>query len=95
METDLNNSESKPKIEDKRLREVRPMTLNYIFYPPGTIAQSCLNIPALENITFELKPQYAHMLPKFTGVLLTSFYESLKRFVPRCVTLMSTLIRRI
>jgi len=43
-------------------------TLTDIFYPPKTTTPSCFNVPALENVNLELKPQYAHMLPKFTGI---------------------------
>jgi len=45
--TDLNNSESKPKIDDKKMGEARPITLNDIFYPPRTTAPSCFNMLAL------------------------------------------------
>ena len=45
--------------------EVR--THNDIFYLPRTTTSSCFNILALENVTLELKPQYTHTLPKFTG----------------------------
>jgi len=40
-------------------------TLRDIFYPPKTMEPSHFNAPSLNNITFELKPQYAHILPKF------------------------------
>ena len=43
-------------------------TLNDIFYPYRTTTPSCFNIPDLENVTLELKPQYAHRLPKFTNI---------------------------
>jgi len=56
VETDLNSSESEPEIEYKKMGEARPITLNDIFYPPRTTAQSCFNISALENVTLELKP---------------------------------------
>ena len=47
VETDLNNSVSEPEIEDKKMGEARPITLNDMFYPPRTTAPSCLNIQAL------------------------------------------------
>jgi len=59
VETNLNNSESEPEIEDKKVSEARPITLNDIFYLSRTTARACFNISALENVTLELKPQYA------------------------------------
>ena len=32
VETNLNNIDSEPEIEDKKMGEVRPLTLNDIFY---------------------------------------------------------------
>ena len=66
IKTHLDNSESEPKIEDNKIGEGR--TLNGIFYQSRTTALSCFNIPALENVALELKPQYTHMLPNFTDV---------------------------
>ena len=66
IETHLNNSEFEPEVEDTKMGEAR--TLNDTFCPPRTTTPSCFNISALENVTFELWPQYAHMLPEFTGI---------------------------
>jgi len=62
IKSHLTNSESKPKIEDNKMGEVK--ILNDIFYPPRTTTPSRFNIPALENVILELKLQYAHMLSK-------------------------------
>ena len=80
IETHLNNNEFEHEIEDNQMSEVR--TLNDIFCLPMTTTPSCVNILALENVILKLKPQYAHMLPKFAGIEDAYLYESLKRFVP-------------
>jgi len=61
-----NNPKSEPEIEDNKMGEV--ITLHDFFYPPRTTTPSCFNISVLKNIILELKLQYTHMLPKFTGV---------------------------
>jgi len=66
IEIHENNSEFELEIEDNEMGESR--TLNDVFYPPRTTTPLCFNIPALENVILELKPQYAHMTPKFTGI---------------------------
>jgi len=43
-------------------------TLNDIFYPSRITTPCSFNIPALENITLKLKPQYTYILHKFTTI---------------------------
>ena len=66
IEIHPNNNDFEPDIKYNKMSEDR--ILNDIFYPPKTTTPLCFNIPALENVTLKLKPQYAHMLHKFTGV---------------------------
>ena len=63
--------EPEPEPELKReLEEIaQERSLSDIFYTPKTILSSCFTIPDLRpNVTFELKPYYTQMLPKFTGL---------------------------
>ena len=57
-----------PKLRIKRWGDVSLGTFNDIFYPPRTTEPSCFNIPALENLTLDLKPQFTGMLPKFITI---------------------------
>jgi len=65
-QTNLNNNELEPEFEKKKMVEGRPKILNNIFYPPWTTKPSCFKILAPDDVTFERKPQYIYMLPKFT-----------------------------
>ena len=62
--------EPKPELQFKpKLKMAQERPLNDIFYPPRTTLPSCFNLPDLEpNVTFELRPHYTQMLPKFTGL---------------------------
>jgi len=52
-------------------------------YPPMTTEPLCFNILDPENVTLELKPQYANMLPKFTDIEdAYLFSREFKEFVP-------------
>ena len=43
--------------------------MNDIFHPPRTTLPSCFNLSDLgPNVSFELRPHYTHVLPKFTGL---------------------------
>jgi len=71
LETNIDNSsESKPESQKKKMGEAwpQPRVLKDMYYPSRTIEPSCFNAPALESDTFELKPQYTHILPKFTSI---------------------------
>ena len=58
-------------------------SLSDIFYPPRTALPSCFTIPDLgPNVTFELKPHYTQMLPKFAG--LEDAYLFLREFEEVC-----------
>ena len=58
-------------------------TLSDIFYPPRTALLSCFVMPVLiPNVTFELKPHYTQMLPKFSG--LEDAYLFLREFEEVC-----------
>ena len=71
--------EPEPKLED--MAQERP--LSDIFYPPRTALPSCFIIPDLgPNVTFELRPHYTQMLPKFTG--LEDAYLFLREFEEVC-----------
>ena len=58
-------------------------SLSDIFYPPRISLPSCFTIPDLErNVTFELRPHYTQMFPKFTG--LEDAYLFLREFKEVC-----------
>jgi len=57
--------------------------LNDILYPPWTTLPSYFVMPNLApNVTFELKPHFTQMLPKFTG--LEDAYLFLREFEEVC-----------
>jgi len=59
--------ESEPKLELGNMAQER--TLTDIFHPSRTALPLCFVMPNLApNVTFELKPHYTQMLPKFTGL---------------------------
>jgi len=62
--------------------EARAITINGFFYPVRTTALSCFNTHALENVTLELKPQYAYMLAKLKRV--DDAYLFLREFEEVC-----------
>jgi len=47
-----------------------------------TTTPACFNISTLGNVTLELKPQFAHMLPKFMGI--EDAYLFLREFEEVC-----------
>ena len=73
--------ESEPKLELEETAQERPLC--EIFYPPMTALLSCFTLPDLgPNVTFELRPHYTQMLPKFTG--LEDAYLFLREFEEVC-----------
>jgi len=69
-------SEEKPKPVLKMKQE---RSLNGIVYPSRTTLPSCFSLPDLRpKVTFELRPHYTQMLPKFTG--LEDAYLFLREF---------------
>ena len=59
-----------PELEPKPRIEEMPQerSLCDIFYPPRIALPSCFTMLDLGlNVTFELRPHYTQMLPKFTG----------------------------
>ena len=67
-ESDLDlEPKPEPKLELEEMAQER--SLSEIFYPPRTALSSCFTIPDLgPNVTFELRPLYTEILPKFTGL---------------------------
>jgi len=60
-------NEPEPKLELGNVAQER--TLSDVFYPPRTALPSCfVMLDLAQNVTFELKPHYTQMLPKFTGL---------------------------
>ena len=74
-------SEHEPKLKLGNMAQ--ESTLSDIFYPPRTALPSCFVMSNLApNVTFELKPHYIQMLPKFTG--LENAYLFLREFEEVC-----------
>ena len=73
--------EIEPQLDLGEMAQER--TLSDIFYPPRTALPSCFVVPNLPpNVTFELKPHYTQMLPKFAG--LEDAYLFLREFEEVC-----------
>ena len=73
--------EPEPKLELGNMAQER--TFSEIFYHPRTALPSYFVMPNLApNVTFEVKPHYTQMLPKFTG--LEDAYLFLRKFEEVC-----------
>ena len=72
----------KYELELKETEQERP--LNNIFYPPRTTFPLCFNLPDLRSkVTFDLRPHYTQILPKFTSLEDAFFFGgNLKKYVP-------------
>jgi len=69
--------EPEPKLELEEMGQKR--SLSDIFYRPIIALPSCFTISELgPNVTFELRPHYTQMLPKFIG--LEDAYLFLREF---------------
>jgi len=63
------------------MEQERPLNNN--FYRPMTTLPSCFNLSNVRsNVTFELRPRYTQMLPKFTD--LEDAYLVFRKFEEVC-----------